>query len=120
MAPFSTTSSGVANGDFENGRDGSWTEYDSNGWACIVDTLPVSAHSGNWAAWLGGAHNHISYISQSVNVPSENSNLGYWLWINSEDACGFDYGLVKINGSNVQSVDLCAANNTGGWAARIT
>jgi hypothetical protein len=118
VTPHSAAASAVANGDFENGRDGSWTEYASNGWDIVTNILPVAAHSGSWAAWLGGEHDHISFISQSVTVPSQNSELHYWLWINSEDECGFDYGGVRVNGSNVQVFELCENNNTGGWAAR--
>jgi hypothetical protein len=118
VVPRAIIASGINNGDFENGRDGSWTDYASNGWYVIEDNLPVAAHSGSWAAWLGAEHDHISYISQSVTVPSENPTLHYWLWINSDDVCGYDYGWVKINGSSVQTINLCLDDNTGGWAAR--
>ena len=70
------SSAGIANGDFENGRGGSWQEYSSHGWDVITEmpTLPVPAHSGSWATWLGGDYDDISFIAQSLNIPDGNSN----------------------------------------------
>ena len=53
-------------------------------------------------------------------MPGEASTLSYWNWIASEDVCGDDYdiGSVRINGTIVQEIELCEANNTGGWVKR--
>jgi hypothetical protein len=111
----------ILNGDFENGSDGSWEEYSLLGYNIILhrDNLPVSPHSGDWAAWLGG-QNHddeVSYISQSVAIPLDASTLGYWHWIDSVETCGFgyDFAWVRINDTDVTTIDLCELNNTGGW-----
>lgn len=115
--PLTSTSAHIANGDFENGRDGSWQEYSAYGWDIIVDSfeLPIPPHSGSWAAWLGGDSNEVSYILQGVTIPAEASTLSFWHWIGSDDACGYDFGWVKINNTNVLIIDLCEDNNTDGW-----
>jgi hypothetical protein len=109
----------IQNGDFENGRDGSWTEYSAQGWDLISTDITVPAHSGSWAAWLGGDNDEIAYIEQQVTIPSGSSVLSFWYWINSEDSCGNDFGGVIINGSTVvDAFDLCSSTNTGGWVRR--
>ena len=115
------SSAGIANGDFENGRDGSWQEYSSHGWDVITEmpTLPVPAHSGNWAAWLGGDYDDISFIAQSLNIPDGNPKLKYWEWVGSEDNCGYDFARVRINSTTVQTIDLCVDNANSGWVERI-
>ncbi len=115
------SSAGIANGDFENGRDGSWQEYSSHGWDVITEmpTLPVPAQSGNWAAWLGGDYDDISFIAQSLNIPNGNSKLKYWEWVGSEDNCGNDFARVRINSTTVQTIDLCVDNANSGWVERI-
>ena len=41
----------------------------------------------------------------------------YWLWINSIDVCGSDFGYIYINGDLVETYDLCFS--TGGWAQNV-
>jgi hypothetical protein len=112
-----TSADDIANGDFESGSDGSWTEYSSHGWDLIVTTFPGSVvpHSGSWAVWLGGEYDDISYVQQDVTVLGGSSILSFWYWIASADLCGYDYGSVRINGATVQSFDLCDSNDTGAW-----
>lgn len=119
--PLSPSSAHIANGDFENGQDGSWQEYSAHGWDIIVDTstLPTTPHSGSFAAWLGGDYDDVSYISQAVTMPTGASTLRYWYWIASGDVCGYDFGWVKINTTNLQVIDLCEDNNTNGWVEKI-
>jgi len=116
-----STSTGIVNGDFESGRTG-WEEYSLKGWPLIVykDDLPssVTPHSGNWAAWLGGDNNEISYISQTVTIPSGITALRFWQWIGSQDQCGYDFAWVRINNTSLLTVTLCQDNNTGGWVAQ--
>jgi hypothetical protein len=115
----STPSGEIPNWNFEKGSM-DWTEYSSNGWNLIVDTiLPgITTHSGDWLAWLGGDNNEISYIEQEIVVPNEHTNLNYWVWIDSEDECGADLDFVEIviNESEViDSFDLCTTTSTNGW-----
>jgi len=104
------------NGNFESGSTG-WTKYSTHGFAVIVTSFPgtVTAHSGSYAAWLGGNYSDISYVQQQVTISSGAPYLVYWHWIASADICGYDFGGVLINGSVVDAYDLCAATNTGGW-----
>ncbi|MCX7683628.1 MAG: immune inhibitor A [Anaerolineae bacterium] len=116
--PLSPSSMGIINGDFESGRTG-WVEYSLNGWPLILhrDDLPVDPHSGNWAVWLGGDYNEIAYISQTVSIPTA-SVLTFWEWIGSEDLCGYDFARVRINNTNVATINLCEEYNTNGWVNR--
>jgi hypothetical protein len=110
-------SSSIANGSFESGRTG-WTEYSTHGWSLIMsaDSLPVSPHSGNWAVWLGGDNDEISYIAQQIRVPSDQPYLTYWHWISSDESgCNWDYGKVMVNEAVVDAYGLCLSTNTGGW-----
>lgn len=108
------------NGSFENGRDGSWIEVSQHGWPLIVNDLPgsVTPHNGSWAVWLGGEYDEISAIVQDVTIQSGAATLSYWLWIASQDSCGFDYGGVIIDNTIVDAFNLCTATNTGGWVRR--
>jgi len=114
-----SSTSGIVNGDFESGRTG-WNEYSRYGWSIILhrDSLPVSPQSGNWAAWLGGSYDEISYISQTITIPTGSITLTYWEWIASQDTCGRDFAWVRINNTNVQTINLCGSNNTNGWIQR--
>lgn len=118
----------IQNGDFENGPDGSWMEYSALGYLPLIlesSVLPVTPHSGNWAAWLGGADNELSALIQSVTVPSGASTLSFWYWIASQDtvcdASGDLGGVIVHIGGTYEVVDafvLCDATNTGGWVRR--
>lgn len=107
----------ITNGDFENGPMG-WVEYSTHGWSLIMnsDSLPVTPHSGNWATWLGGDNDEVSYISQEVRVPAGQPYLTYWHWIASEETgCNWDYGKVVVNEAVVDEYGLCSSTNTDGW-----
>ncbi len=113
----------LSNPGFESGPTG-WTEYSLQGWDLIVNTsgLPVGLlpHGGSWAVWLGGDFDDISYVQQSVTIPTATPYLAYWHWIGSEDDCGYDFGLVIINGTQVvNQYDLCEATKTNGWVKHV-
>jgi hypothetical protein len=72
-------------------------------------------HSGGYAAWLGGDNDEISYFQQQVTIDPISPYLVYWHWISSEDSCGYDFGMVLVNGAEVDSYDLCSSTNPGGW-----
>jgi hypothetical protein len=121
VTPLTSSFAGIANGDFENGQDGSWEEYSTHGWDIIMtmSDLPVTPHSGLWAAWLGGDHDDVSYISQTVTIPDEDPALIFRYWLDSEeDICDHDFGWVRINFINVYTIALCADNDTYGWVLR--
>ena len=111
----------LSNGNFESGATG-WTQYSTHGWPIIVNSgFPgtVTPHGGSWAAWLGGEYDDISYVQQSVGVPAGTPYLAYWHWIASQDACGYDFGGVLVNGSVVDVYGLCTSTNTGGWVKHV-
>jgi hypothetical protein len=110
---------GIGNGDFEQGPV-VWTEYSENGWDLIIDSgFPgsVTPRSGSWAVWEGGDYDEIAYIEQQVSIQVGTPYLVYWHWIASQDACGFDFAYVRINGTTVDQYELCTSNNTGGWVS---
>jgi Immune inhibitor A-like, MAM domain len=113
----------VSDGGFENGPDSAWTEYSAQGWPLVVSATTLSAasvtpHSGNWAVWLGGDNDEVAAISQTVAITAGGSTLNFWTWLDSEDLCGYDFGSVLINNTEVYSISLCDTTNTGGWADR--
>jgi multiple sugar transport system substrate-binding protein len=112
----SSTATGIVNGNFESGSTG-WTEYSFQGYPIITTSFPgsVTAHSGSYAAWLGGSDNENNYVQQQIIIPSSAQYLSYWLWIASLDTCGYDSGGVLINDTTVDEYWLCGSNDTGGW-----
>jgi C1A family cysteine protease/predicted secreted protein len=116
-SPPPTPTEDIPNGGFENGRDGSWNEYSSNGWALIYNasSLPLSPHGGSWAAWLGGDDDETSILSQQISIPSNATTLNYWYWTSSEDFCYYDYAYTCLGSSTLKTHNLCADENTAGW-----
>lgn len=108
----------IPNGDFESGHI-LWSEYSALGYEIIIHVndfpLGLSPHDGSYAVWLGGADSEISLIEQEVPISSSCSFLTFYHWIDSSDDCGYDYGFVFINETLVDTFELCAARNTGGW-----
>lgn len=107
----------VADPSFEDPSPG-WEEYSFQEFSLIYagDELPSgSAQDGDRAAWLGGADDEVSYVSQEVTVPPDAPYLRYYHWIASDDLCGYDFGGVGVNGYWHMSYDLCAGTDTGAW-----
>ncbi len=106
------------NPDFEQGPTG-WTEFSSTGFPLILqeNNLPseIPPHGGQWAVWLGGGLNEISYLEQTVTMPAGAPYLTFWHWIASNDACGKDFARVLVNGAVADVYDLCRDENTFGW-----
>jgi hypothetical protein len=109
-------SAAVTNGNFESGSV-TWAEFSSNNVYPIIYSvsqgLPVTPVSGDYAAWMGGLNNEVSYVQQSVTVPANAPYLRFYRWMGSGDAPGYDFGRVKINGTTVLTFDL--SQNTSGW-----
>ena len=111
----------LVNPGFEQGPGVGWEEYSAQGWDLIVNDFletGVTPHSGQYAVWLGGDDDEISYVRQTVTIPAGASILSFWAWIASEDSCGFDFGGVMVNAAVANQFDLCAGTSTGGWARR--
>jgi serine protease len=115
-----SAASELKNGNFESGAT-DWTQYSTHGWPVIVTSFPggITPHGGSWAAWLGGDDDDISYIQQQVSVPPASYYLAYWHWIASADTCGYDLAGVLINGSAVNTYNLCSSADTGGWVKQV-
>jgi hypothetical protein len=112
------------NGDFEAGRDGSWTEYSRKGWPLIVDDFSpndLDAHSGEWGVWLGGDDDEVAELSQWVSIPAGATSLylTYWYQIGSTDFCGFDHAWLEVNGTKLKTYDLCSSQTIDYWAKEI-
>ncbi|MCL4869236.1 MAG: S8 family peptidase [Anaerolineae bacterium] len=106
------------NPGFESGSTG-WSQYSSHGWPIIVSSGPVPAHGGSWYGWLGGEYDDVSYVQQQVTVPASAPYLYYWHWIGSQDVCGYDFAYVRVNGTTVNTYNLCSSANTGGWVKKV-
>lgn len=107
--PTPSGSGTIVNPGFESGRNVGWAESDTFGYA-LVST--GTAHLGSWRAWLGGANNDTAEISQVIVVPATGGTLSYWYRIASTDVCGYDYGRVRINTTDIKSYNLCSSNAT--------
>ncbi len=117
--PYVPPASPLVNGNFEQGPGKGWAEESSNGFPLITNDFlgntAVTAHSGSWAAWLGGLDDETSVLSQQVTLAPGQTVLSYYYWIGSEDICGFDFAGVFVKGNLVKSYDLCDSTDTGGW-----
>ncbi len=94
-----------------------WAESSTGDWPLIVNSFPgtATAHSGTWAAWLGGASNETSILSQQVTIRSVAKALSFYHWIAHENNCGNDVARVLVNNSKVLETKLCQTANTNGW-----
>jgi hypothetical protein len=75
----------------------------------------VSPRSGDYLAWLGGADDEVSQLSQAVAVPARDPVLRFYIQIASSDICGYDNMFLLVNGTAIGKIELCAENNTAGW-----
>ena len=79
--------------------------------------LPINARSGSWVAWLGGVDDEISSLSQTFFLTDATGPLylEFYYQIRSDDACGFDFVYVLLDGNVVLRSDLCISEVTNGW-----
>jgi hypothetical protein len=110
--PTSIPGGQLINGGFESGRNVGWTESSARGYAIVTTG---TSHAGSWRAWHGGANNETAEISQSYTVPSTGGTLVYWYRISSSDACGYDYGTVRANTTNLVTYNLCSSTASTTW-----
>ncbi len=114
-----TGSASDFNGDFELGHTG-WTESSSSTDEFITNSMPVTPHSGSWLARFGVNNSETDQLSQVVTIPVDETVLHYWYWIPSADSLwGWDFFLVKIDGTVVDTIDLFSDNVTTGWTERV-
>lgn len=107
----------IRNGSFETGQDGNWIESSTGGYDLVTTIFPtgVTAHGGSWAAWLGGAYNETSALTQSGIQVGGMRYLHYWYWVASQDACNFDFANIYVNSTPLTTMDVCEDVNTNGW-----
>lgn len=105
------------NPGFEEGH-AYWNEYSAHGWDLIynINDALVPPKSGSWLAWLGGESNEHSKLSQKITITSSSPYLHLWVWLASEDACGYDFFDLYVDDEYVGYVPLCEEFNTNGWA----
>ena len=104
--------SALINPGFELGRNVGWAESSAKGYAIVTSG---TAHAGSWRAWLGGANSETAEISQSYTVPASGGTLTYWYKITSTDSCGYDYGYVRVNTTNIKTYNLCSTSATSSY-----
>ncbi|MFN8493770.1 MAG: M4 family metallopeptidase [Caldilineaceae bacterium] len=107
-------STAIVNGNFESGRLVGWAETSSHYYALV---MAGKGQNSSWGAWLGGANSEISEISQNFTVPVNGGTLNYVYRIASADYCGYDYGYVRVNNTNLKIYNLCASNATNGFVS---
>jgi hypothetical protein len=117
-------SNGLDNGDFESGNFG-WIEFEDStffDFPLIVQETdmppPITPYNGEWATWLGGDSELLTYIEQQVTIPQPEPELVYWYWIDSISKCDASYGGVTLDGVLIEHYQLCTATDTGGWRKR--
>lgn len=108
------------NPGFEQGH-AAWTEYSWLGFDLITEASEdtITAHSGSWFAWLGGANSESSELSQVITISASTPYLHYWYWVGSQDVCGYDFFAINVNGTQVAEFTLCSSNNTNGWVQGV-
>jgi hypothetical protein len=111
----------IQNGDFESGPGAGWTETSSSDFSTFIYNVSeisfINARSGDWLAWLAGANDEMSEISQSITLPSGRApNLLYYYQVRSQEAdCGDDVFEVRVDGTAVDTMNLCA--NVNSWTS---
>lgn len=121
------TYAAIQDGDFES-DSGAWIENSSQSLPPLLSLLPLiiqtnlvslPPHSGNWGAWLCGATNEVSSISQEVAVPLGTPILIYWRWIDSNAPCGDHEGEILVDGNRIDHFNLCEDTATTGWDRQV-
>ncbi len=107
----------IHNGDFEAGNNGQWQQKSSQGYPLIVETLPMPALSGYYAAWLGGADNEVSRLIQPLSLPQEDTIYLIFAYQiqSSETECNHDSAKIFLDGKRLFSLPLCKGMTTTQW-----
>lgn len=116
----------MVNGDFDAGSHTlGWNEASAkfNNTLIVAGASlpsPVTPHSLNYVAWLGGQDSETADLTQKVFIPAgyPDLKLRYFYWVASLDTqCGgnSDVGYLRVNNTVRRTFNLCKANNTNGW-----
>ncbi|MEX1019189.1 MAG: trypsin-like serine protease [Litorilinea sp.] len=108
----------IRNGNFADGGNSDWQQESAifaDALILSVQFLPFLPHNGIYAAWLGGANQEISRLSQTVTFGATVTELRFQYWLDSGDACGNDWVWVEAGDIILREYALCLAENTGGW-----
>lgn len=104
----------IRNPYFELGNNGDWGSYSVKGANNIF--LNNGSHSGSWLAWMGGLHDEIAYIDQTITIPADRPYLNYWWWISSaETTCAADLFWFIAGSTPVNGYYLCSPSNSTQW-----
>ncbi|MBI5566620.1 MAG: hypothetical protein HY870_17090, partial [Chloroflexi bacterium] len=119
LAPLPT----LQNANFDSGHV-AWTEDSSNSFDLLYQEntggAPASAHTSPWLAWLGGANNEVSDLSQQLTVPTGTGP--FYLYFryqigSAETNCSqvtpSDTFTLRIDNTQVDGIVICNAFNTG-------
>jgi hypothetical protein len=86
-----------------------------------VNDTRIIARSGVSYAWLGGANNETSRLSQAVSVQADAPYLRMYYMLASNEACGnrYDTAQIAINGVTAPNgdIELCTSNVKNTWQA---
>ncbi|MBP7045976.1 MAG: hypothetical protein KBE23_24740, partial [Chloroflexi bacterium] len=119
----------INDGSFEaNPTTGPWSEIDSTNctpwignWTSIVG---VTAYDGSQYFWAGGycgsANNNSA--SQTITIPVSHTRLSFWYYAqrsDPDDPTNNGTASVKVNGTDVWTLEMSQANNTTGWVNQI-
>jgi hypothetical protein len=69
-------------------------------------------------AWLGGVNREVSVLQQRVTVNPSYATLAYYIWIESNDECLWDYFIFSVDEIQKQTTSLCYYSRTGGWVKK--
>lgn len=107
----------VANGSMDSGSDGRWLEVSTSYPSIIQNDIDVTARSGTYYGWFGGAANETSQMTQSIMVPAAAPYLRLYYKSNSTEDCATtgDTVLITIAGQSVYVAKLCKKNNVKTW-----
>jgi hypothetical protein len=121
QAAAGSVSTGLANGDFEQGRT-VWVEAGSQ----LLYNDPARARGSYWMAWLGGYDSGTDVLSQTFTVPANASSvsLGFYYNITTSEGATttpYDNMVVEVystGGARLATLGtLSNANQTAGWTA---
>lgn len=113
----------LGNPDFDLGPGGGWEENAADPIVFDSGTLPVTPHSGDYAAWLGGVNGATRTLYQDVSIPAGATNIRLSLYrrIATEELGGGVYDTFSLTLRNTSNavlenvVDWNNGDTVGTW-----